>query len=214
MLSTPRIASTSRRLLTTLLGITLSAFLLAACGGSKQAATSSASQESVSAAPDWYLNPPEDPDFTFGAATSTSRSMQLAIDKAATGARAEIASGLEAKFSSLERQFQEEIGSGEDTELLSQFTQARKTVVSQVLNGVTTRDREVITEQSLYRAFVLMEMPIGEAATKLMDQLKANDALYTRFRATQAHEDLEEEVERYEQDRREARERQRGGGEK
>jgi hypothetical protein len=49
-----------------------------------------------------------------------------------------------------------------------------------------------------YRVYVLIEMPIGEANTALMAKIKANNNVYTRFRASEAFKELEEEVEKYE----------------
>jgi len=158
-----------------------------------------ASEEAVENIPDWMVENPDDPNYLFGTATATSRSMQTAIDKAETSARGDIASELQTKFSGLTKQFQEEVGTGSESELLTQFTQAQKEVVSQVLNGAGVRAREVVTDRGIYRAYVLMEMPIGEAASKLMSRLQQNRDMYTRFRSSQAFEELEEEVRRYEE---------------
>ena len=42
-------------------------------------------------------------------------------------------------------------------------------------------------------------MPIGEANEQLMNKIKANQNLYTRFRATQAYKELDDEIEKFEQ---------------
>lgn len=170
-------------------------FGLAACGGSDEAATDDAIDEM----PSWMASPPEDPNYLFGTASATSRNMQTAIDKAETQARGNIASQVETKFQSLTKQFQEEVGTGEGSEYLEQFTQAQKEVVNQVLNGTTSRDRKVVTEDGVYRAYILMEMPIGKASQDLLSKLQQNEEMYTRFRQSQAFEELEEEVEDYEQ---------------
>mgnify|MGYP006273804785 FL=1 len=182
------------------LGLLLMGTVLAGCGGSKETTNLNPkpTDTSVENVPDWFLNPPEDPSFLFGAASATSRSMQTAIDKAATSARGDIASTLNTKFEGLTKQFQEEVGTGSDSEMLSQFTEAQKEVVSQVLRGVSTREREIYNEQGVYRAYVLMNMPIGKAASELMSKIQENEEMYTRFRSTQAFEELEEEVEDYE----------------
>jgi hypothetical protein len=39
---------------------------------------------------------------------------------------------------------------------------------------------------------------LGEASNRLMDQVRANERMYTRFRATKAYKELEAEVQRYE----------------
>lgn len=170
-------------------------FGLAACGGSDEAATDDAIEEM----PEWMVNTPEDPNYIFGTASATSRNMQTAIDQAETQARGNIASQVETKFQSMTKQFQEEVGTGEDSEYLEQFTQAQKEVVNQVLTGTTTRDRKVVTEDGVYRSYILMEMPIGKASQELMSKLQQNEEMYTRFRQSQAFDELEEEVEQYEE---------------
>ena len=81
--------------------------------------------------PEWFLTPPEDPSYFYGVATATSKDMQLAIDKATTDARAKIAQQVEIKVQGLQKKFDEEVGTGENSTLLQQFTQATKTVVNQ-----------------------------------------------------------------------------------
>jgi hypothetical protein len=183
----------------------LLAGFVAACGGSKETAslTPEPNEETIEAAPDWYLAPPRDDNYVLAAATATSRDMQLAIDKAQTTARGEIAATLEAKFSGLVKQFQEEVGTDNSAELLEQYTQTYKTVVSQVMVGSNARQRSVDVDRGVYRAYVLMELPVGEAARQLMQRIQSNQAMYTRFRSTQAFEEMEREVEAYEQWKRE-----------
>ncbi|MEN9509593.1 MAG: hypothetical protein RLZZ621_2156 [Gemmatimonadota bacterium] len=151
----------------------------------------------VSTIPDWFAKPPVADDRFFGVATSESRDMQLAVDKATAASRAQIAQQLEVKFGGVSKRFQEETGAG-NSELLDQFTQTYKLVSSQTLNGARAKEQKVIPGEGTYRAYVLMEMPVGEANKALMAKLAAQQALYTRFRATQAFKDLNEELEKYE----------------
>jgi hypothetical protein len=151
----------------------------------------------VSTIPDWFSKPPLADDKFFGVATSESRDMQLAVDKAVAGSRAQIAQQLEVKFGGIVKRFQEETGAG-NSELLDQFTQSYKLVSSQTLNGVRAKEQKVIPGEGTYRAYVLMEMPIGEANKALMAKLSSQQALYTRFQATQAFKELNQELEKYE----------------
>jgi hypothetical protein len=45
----------------------------------------------------------------------------------------------------------------------------------------------------------MMEMPIGEANARFVDKIKSQQRLYTRFRASEAFEELDAMVEEYEQ---------------
>jgi len=148
--------------------------------------------------PDWFKNIPEDPDFLFSAKTATSKDLQLALDKATQAARADIAQQAEVKISGIQKSFQEEVGAGDESELLQQFTQASKSVFSTQLVGSKTKEQKLVKDGQGYRAYVLVEYPVGAAAQALMQQLSKKKNLYTRFRASQTFEELNKEVEKYE----------------
>ena len=141
--------------------------------------------------------PPTDEKFLYGRATAVSRDLQMAINKAETEGRNGIAQQLEVKYGGLNKRFAEEVGRDGGSQLLDQYTQVYKSTVSQVLFGSRTKQQVLRTEGSVYRAFVLMELPLGEMSKKLMEQIRAQEQLYTRFRATEAFKELDAEIERY-----------------
>jgi hypothetical protein len=176
---------------------------LAACGGSQAVSK----KENV---PEWYTNPPEDPNHVFAAQSATSQKMQVAVDKAMTGARGEMATNLETEVNEMNKSFTEEIGD----EMRQQFVETQKTVTSRVLRGTSAAEKEVVQKgNGTYRAFVLMEMPIGKAAKELMSKVEQNGEMYTRFRASQAFKEMQEAIEEYEQEQEQNRaQRMQGSG--
>jgi len=149
--------------------------------------------------PEWYSNVPQDPNYLYAARTSTSQDMQLAQDKATTDGRAEIGRQTELKVQGLQKRFDEEVGLNADAQLMSQYTQATKTVVSTSLSGSRVKSQVLCKDGDLYRSYVLIEYPIGAANEALMQQIKKNNEMYTRFRASQAFKDLDGEVQKYEE---------------
>ncbi len=147
--------------------------------------------------PDWYLNPTQDDNYILGKATATSQDLQLSIDKAKQQARLDIAENLESHIMGLIKKFEEEAGGVEEGEFLEQFTQVSKNVVDQTLVGSRERKQEVKEEGKGFRAFLMMELPIGQAREELLKQLYSdeNHQLYTRFRASQSFQELKEEIE-------------------
>ena len=125
--------------------------------------------------------------------------MQIGINKAKQEARADIAQQLKVRMQGLVKKFDEEVGTGEETTLLSQFTQATKAVINTELIGTKVNEQEIRKEGGLYRIYILMEMPIGAASEALMDKLKKQEEMYTRFRSTQTFNDLDKEIEKYEE---------------
>lgn len=176
------------------LTIVLAAMLLGGCGGGGKDLTAVNTGE----VPDWFINVPQDPNYLFAAQTATSQDLQMAIDKATTGARAEIGRQVDTKIKAMQKSFQEEVGMGEDAQLLSQFTSATKTIVSTSLSGSRVRYQKQVRDGNMWRSYVLLEYPIGAANQALMNQIKANQQMYTRFRASETFNELEDEVEKYE----------------
>jgi len=170
-------------------------FFVSGCGGSK----TGLSDVSEGDIPDWYMNVPQDPNYIFAARTSTSQDMQLAIDKAATDGRAEIGRQVETKVQAMQKKFDEETGMGKDAQLLSMFTSASKTVVSTSLSGSRISKQKISKDGGVFRAYVLMEYPIGAANAELVNQIKKNEQMYTRFRASQTFDELEKETDKYEE---------------
>jgi hypothetical protein len=156
-----------------------------------------ASKETIHNLPSWYLKPPTDQNYLFAPATAVSRDVQVAINKAQTEGRNGLASQLEVKYGALNKRFTEEVGR-DGSQLLDQYTQAYKAVVSQVLYGSRARQQTLRTEGDVYRAVVLMELPVGEMSKKLLEQIRAQEQLYTRFRSSEVFKELDAEVQKYE----------------
>jgi len=175
-------------ILTRTIALLAIAGMISACGG--PGAT-------LDEMPEWMAEKPESEQYLLGTGTAVSDGLQTALEKAETRARGDIASTVEVRFQGLTKDFQEEVGD----EYLEQFTQAQKEVVSQFLRGTQARERMVLEDEGRYRAYVLMEMPIGQASKQLLSKLKQNEALYTRFRASEAFQELQNAVEKYEQDK-------------
>ena len=174
----------------------LSLLLIAgACGSSKSSSITNV------VVPEWYINPPIDDNYFFGRGNVSSRDMSMAVNTATMDARIEISQQIEIKMSGVQRRFQEEVGLGDNSEILNQFTSAYKAVVDETLVGSRTRSQEIRQEGNMYRVFVLVEMPIGAASEAMMQRLRENENLYTRFRATEAFRDLERELEAYREQR-------------
>lgn len=168
------------------------------CKGSAQNTnlTPGANDKSLDNIPAWFMTPPKgDASYLYATATSTSRDMQVAINKAKVTAQTSLAQSMRTKLGNLTKSFQEEVNSGEDSELLQQFTSATKTVTNETLSGTAVEEQSLQNENGIYRAYVLMSLPIGAANQQLMEKIKANQNLYTRFRATKAFDELDKELE-------------------
>lgn len=182
------------RSLSYLLLLVVVSLFVVGCGGSK-----SMEQTATGDIPDWYSNPPKDPNFFYAVNTQVSQDLQLAFDKATQGARTEIGRMVETKVNGLQKRFTEETGTAGNAQLLDMFTQASKTVVSTSLSGSRVAKQKQLKDGNNWRAYVLVEYPIGAANEALQAQIKNNEQMYTRFRASQTYKELDDEVQKYEE---------------
>jgi len=83
--------------------------------------------------------------------------------------------------------------------MLDQFSSATKEVVATTLRGIKQVEIDVRQDGRMKQVFVLFKYPIGESAEALMNNLKKKEELYTRFRSSQAFEEMEKEVEKFEE---------------
>lgn len=188
------------RLLTRASCLLVMVSLIIGCGGTKPTGiTPPATKEVIKEAPGWFLNPPQEDNFLFGAGTATSRDMQFAKDKAAEAGRFELAKALETRYEGMSKRFQEEVGATTEAEYLDQFTQATKAIVSQVLTGVTVEKTAISDEKGIFRAYTLVKLPLGAASEALMKRLKDQEELYTRFRSTKTFEELDKDIQKFEE---------------
>jgi LPP20 lipoprotein len=174
--------------------IALIGTVLIGCGGGAKSLQTTSECD----VPDWYTTVPKDTSYLLAARTATSQDMQLALDKATTDGRAEIGRQTELKVQGLQKRFDEETGLNADAQLMTQFTQANKTVVSTSLSGSRVRTQELCKDGTFWRAYVLVEYPIGAANEALMAQIKKNNDINTRLRASQSYKELDTEVQKYE----------------
>lgn len=172
--------------------VLLLAGILLSCAGSSEKV-----KYSSGPCPEWFSNVPEDPNYLFGAATAVSRDLQIAINKAKTEGTAEIAKQVELHISGLTKKFDEEVGLGEDANLYAKFTQATKIVIDQTLRGIKVRYQDTKQEGTAWRACVLMECNLNEVDKGLVDGISKDKEMYIRFRDSQTFKELEKEIEKY-----------------
>jgi hypothetical protein len=164
------------------------------CSGSKN--LSSAPEGKI---PKWYSKPPKNENIFYAANTAVSRDMQISFDKALTGARAEIGRQVEIRIQDMQKRFDEEVGVGSDSQILQQFTQASKNIVSTSLTGCKVKEKKQFKNRDLWRTYVMVEYPVGSANQALMDKIKNHELMYTRFRSSQAFKELEKDIQKYEE---------------
>ena len=163
----------------------------------KEEARVEANQETVSELPSWFLNLPQDEHSVYAAGTATSADLQLAMDKSILNAKRTLADSIKGLLSSKMKQFIDESGSGEDSVLTNEATKVTTNLITEAnVAGYKQADAKVLAQGKQYRAYVLLQYPLGKANKVLVDQVKKNRVLEGKLRATKAFKDLEEDIKR------------------
>jgi hypothetical protein len=129
----------------------------------------------------------------------TSRTVHMALDKAKTRGRTELAHIMETKVDSLKKDFSEEIGAGKESEVNELFSAVSKHIAHQLLHGSVPKDLKYDTKDGMTTAWALMVIDPKVVADAFASKKNSARNLYTRFRASQAFAELDEEVKKFEE---------------
>jgi len=166
--------------------------ILIGCGGSNRTGIGNASDNSIEGMPDWVLNIPQDANIHYEWGTGLSRDMGLATSAAAQDAQHKMSQFMDQRFKGLRESFKEDIKTGDDEMYLEQFDEATQSVTNTILVGVKTEKNEFRKEEGRYRVYVLSSMPFGAASEALVNELKKNKELNTRFQKAKLFDKLNE----------------------
>ena len=185
-----------------IISITVLGLLFIGCGSrSGPDLSPEASRKTVKNLPDWYLNTPVKEGFKYQTAEATSQSMQLAVDKARVAAVSNLSQMIKSEWNGYTKRVQEETGMGSDSKLLDQFSSTQENVISNQLEGVIVKEKDIQVENSggtrIYRVFVLVEFDENAAQEKLLAQIKADQELYDAIKASELVDEMEQKVEEY-----------------
>ncbi len=190
------------------LTVLAAALLLGACGssprpGTPEAAAAAAQQrydaklaqvhQTASEIPDWYVNPPKDESSLYAAGTATSADLEFALDKAILSAKRAIADRVNGSVSSQHKEYLKEGGANAQPVLASDRATTNR-ITDVVLNGYTVVQTKVVPTETQYRAYVLVQYPLGNARLAPSNAVEHDTTQETKLRAAKAFEDLQKDI--------------------
>jgi hypothetical protein len=146
--------------------------------------------------PEWWQeqNSPEYVN-TYGMATKVSQNSSY--DAAYANAMLAAAQYVETYVKGMVKNYEEEAGVN-DPQVLALTSKVVKAVANAKFNNVmVTKQETIITDDNRYQTFVRVSVPKEAVNKNLVDQIKNEEALYNQFKASQAFDELESEVEKY-----------------
>ena len=152
-------------------------------------------KDSVSDLPSWYGSPPSDEHSIYAPGTATSTDLQFALDKAILAAKRSLADRVNSKLSAKMKEFVSESGTGENAQVLSESERVTSNLITEVnMAGYAVTERKIVPSAGQYRAYVLVQYPLGSANRLLVDQVRKNDLLQGKLRSSKAFQELEKDI--------------------
>lgn len=143
--------------------------------------------------PDWYINTPEEDDtYIYGTGDATSRKMNIAISKATQSAQVMISTRIKATVQSQVKNFSQEAGMDENTQVVEFYQEASKTVTDNTMTGLQVLKKyPYMMPGGSYHAYVLVGLTKDAVGKAIVNSIKDDKALYAEFKASQAFKELE-----------------------
>jgi hypothetical protein len=150
--------------------------------------------------PDWYTKGPDkDKEGIYAVGSEYSRDFQFSVDKAMLSAKRELAANFSSYISMMMKDFATESGAlGDVTN--ADIERTTKLIVSRInLVGVQRVSFKVVHEEKGYRSFVRLRYSTDESNKLLMAEIRKNARLAAQLRSSEAFKELEKEVDKVEQ---------------
>jgi hypothetical protein len=146
--------------------------------------------------PDWYTKTPsKDAEGLYAVGSEYSRDFQFSVDKAMLSAKRELAANFSSYMSAMMKDFATESGmTGSDIARTDLERTTRMVIAKVNLVGVQRVNFKVVHENNGYRSFVQLRYSIDESNRFLMSEIRRNQELYVRFKASKSFRELDEEV--------------------
>ena len=172
------------------------------CSSNNSDLSPEASKSIIKGAPKWYLDTPIKEGYIVVPSSATSQDMQLAVNKATLDAANTLASMIKSDMNALLKRVREEIGTDDDSSLVDTFSQVQEQVVSTSLDNYILSKKQILREKNndgknIFRAYVLIEWDESASQEKMLEQIKADKALYDLMRTTELYDEMSDKVEKY-----------------
>ncbi len=144
--------------------------------------------------PKWYLNPPSEKDKLFATGYAKKKNLQLAMIGASDFARGELSRMLKVEISTIIKQFLEQSGINDKTQI-TEFSEITSTsLTSNILYFSKIEKQEYQQSNDKYIAFVLIKLDLNEMKDAIEGELTKHADEYKNLNAKKELEDLENKI--------------------
>jgi len=183
--------------------------LLVGCAASTQKSSQSGSAGGVDL-PDWITNPTVEGGLSTVECSRWSGDISSDKGEASALARATLVKQIDTKVEVMDKTYKRKVGTEEGQSTGSVFSSVSKQVAKKHLKGATVKKQEVIEVDGQKQWCVLMTMNPKKTKKLVEDIMKQSKAeldpqdervLYEEFKAEKAQEELDKEIEKFEENR-------------
>jgi hypothetical protein len=146
--------------------------------------------------PEWWQEQTS-PEYvqTYGMGTKVSQNSSY--DAANANALLQAAQYVETYVKGMVKNYEEEAGV-ENPQVLALTSKVVKAVSNAKFNNtMVTKQETIVTKDDRYQTFVRVSVPKEAVNKNLLNQIKNEEALYNQFKSSQAFDELEGEVDKY-----------------
>lgn len=178
-----------------LVGLLLILLVLAGCCKDKVQVQVQGTPEEY---PPWYLSQ-DDPDYVCAYGFATKANQRASVESARENAMQEIAYYVEARVTTMLKDYIQEAGEV-SPQVLSLTESAAKTVAEAKFSGVITGKldtRQVeVDGDTRYKSYIQLKVPAKQVNKGVYDFVRSEEAMYSEFKASQAFQELERSLEK------------------
>lgn len=178
-----------------LVGLLLILLVLAGCCKDKVQVQVQGTPEEY---PPWYLSQ-DDPDYVCAYGFATKANQRASVESARENAMQEIAYYVEARVTTMLKDYIQEAGEV-SPQVLSLTESAAKTVSEAKFSGVITGKldtRQVeVDGDTRYKSYIQLKVPAKQVNKGVYDFVRSEEAMYSEFKASQAFQELERSLEK------------------
>jgi hypothetical protein len=126
----------------------------------------------------------------------SSRDLSIARSMAVQRARAEMALRAKAHVAALSKDFQQQLGGGENAKINEAFSQVSEGLADETLIGTTAIATKAMQKNGLYDVQIMLGMSVkSNIGDKLVEEISDDEALLQEFQAWKGHNELAEKIE-------------------
>jgi hypothetical protein len=145
--------------------------------------------------PDWYMETPSDGEYVYVTGMGNGSNINIALGKAKAFAQQEMSEKISAEVQSMVKNYMQESGVDENQSSINFYESTSKTVSSNTMNGFEVLKKYPYAKPGGgYTLYVLAGVKTSAVQGKVVSQIQNEESMYAEFKASQAFQALEAEV--------------------